>query len=52
VTDEKMPEGTFFDLALIHLLTTSTVDKLRRLYPQGRFEVRRFRPNIVVNTHS
>jgi len=52
VTDEKMPEGTFFDLALIHLLTTSTIDELRRLYPQGRFEVRRFRPNIVINTNS
>jgi len=52
VTDEKMPEGTFFDLANIHLLTTSTLDKLRSLYPQGRFEVRRFRPNIVVNTGS
>jgi len=50
VTDEKMPEGTFFDLAIIHLLTTSTIDELRRLYPQGRFEVRRFRPNIVVNS--
>lgn len=50
VTDEKMPEKTFFDLATIHLLTTSTIDELRRLYPQGRFEARRFRPNIVVNT--
>jgi len=52
VTDEKMPEGTFFDLAIIHLLTTSTIDGLRSLYPQGRFEVRRFRPNIVVSTNS
>jgi len=52
VTDEKMPDKTFFDLAIVHLLTTSTVDKLRSLYPQGRFEVRRFRPNIVVNTQS
>ncbi|MDM8561503.1 MOSC domain-containing protein [Candidatus Parabeggiatoa sp. HSG14] len=51
VTDEKMPEGTFFDLAIVHLLTTSTIDELRRLYPQGRFEIRRFRPNIVVNTN-
>ncbi len=48
VTDESMPAGTFFDLAPIHLLTTATLDRLRALYPQGRFEVRRFRPNIVV----
>ncbi len=48
VTDESMPSGTFFDLAVIHVLTTATIDRLRELYPQGRFEVRRFRPNIVV----
>lgn len=48
VTDESMPPGTFFDSAVIHLLTTSTIERLRELYPQGRFEVRRFRPNIVV----
>ncbi len=50
VTDFSLPEGTFFDCALVHLLTTATLDRLRALYPQGRFEVRRFRPNIVVET--
>ena len=48
VTDEAMPAGTFFDFAVAHVLTTATIDRLRELYPQGRFEVRRFRPNIVV----
>ena len=48
VTDEAMPAGTFFDLATIHVLTTATINRLRELYPEGRFEVRRFRPNIVV----
>jgi len=52
VTDEKMPEGTFFDLAILHILTTSTINQLRQFYPQGRFESRRFRPNIVVNAGS
>src|SRR5260370_11505340 len=49
VTDFELPAGTFFDLALVHLLTTATIDRLRALYPAGRFEVRRFRPNIVVS---
>jgi uncharacterized protein len=48
VTDFDLPEGTFFDLAVVHVLTTATLERLRALYPQGRFEVRRFRPNIVV----
>jgi uncharacterized protein YcbX len=52
VTDEAMalgaPAGTFFDFAAIHVLTTATLDRLRQLYPTGRFEVRRFRPNLVV----
>jgi uncharacterized protein YcbX len=50
VTDFELPAGTFFDIAVLHLLTTATIDRLRALYPEGRFEVRRFRPNIVVST--
>jgi len=52
VTDFNTPEGTFFDCAFVHLLTTAPLDRLRALYPEGRFEVRRFRPNIVVETES
>jgi uncharacterized protein YcbX len=50
VTDEAMPAETFFDLAMVHLLTTATLDELRQLYPRGRVESRRFRPNIVIST--
>jgi uncharacterized protein YcbX len=50
VTDFTLPEGTFFDTAVVHVLTTATLDRLRELYPQGRFEARRFRPNMVVQT--
>jgi MOSC domain-containing protein len=50
VTNEAMPPGTFFDLAVLHILTTATLDKLRELYPPGRFEPRRFRPNLIVDT--
>jgi MOSC domain-containing protein len=50
VTEFAMPAGTFFDIAVVHLLTTATIDRLRALYPQGRLEARRFRPNIVIST--
>jgi len=48
VTDFALPTGTFFDCAAVHLLTTATLHRLHGCYPQGRFEVERFRPNIVV----
>jgi len=48
VTEHSMPVGTFFDACTIHVITTATLDRLRELYPQGRFEVRRFRPNVVI----
>lgn len=44
------PVGTFFDYATLHILTTSSIDQLRASYPQGRFEVRRFRPNLMIDT--
>jgi uncharacterized protein len=54
VTDERAAEaaplGTFFDYAVLHVLTTATLDYLAELYPQGRFEPRRFRPNILIQT--
>lgn len=50
VTEFSLPKHTFFDGATVHVLTTGTIDRLRELYPSGRFEARRFRPNIVVAT--
>jgi uncharacterized protein len=50
VTDFDLPAGTFFDVAVVHLLTTATMNRLRVLHPEGRFEARRFRPNIVVSS--
>jgi len=48
VFEVKLPPGTFFDAAVVHLLTTATLESLRALTPGSRFEVPRFRPNIVV----
>jgi uncharacterized protein YcbX len=50
VTEFELPEGTFFDAAVVHLVTTATLERLRALYPEGRFEARRFRPNMVIET--
>jgi uncharacterized protein YcbX len=40
----------FFDLAVMHLLTTGTLEHLSALYPEGRFAARRYRPNVLVRT--
>jgi uncharacterized protein YcbX len=52
ITSFTMPEGTFFDAGMVHLLTTATLERLRELYPKGRFEPRRFRPNVIVQLGS
>lgn len=40
--------GTFFDLSSLHVLTESTLDRLRELAPDATFDARRYRPNIVL----
>lgn len=50
VTDFELPEGTFFDCAVVHVLTTATLARMAELYPEGEIDPRRFRPNIVVET--
>jgi uncharacterized protein len=44
------PQGTFFDYSPLHLLTTSSIAAMQQHYPEGRFEVRRFRPNIMIDS--
>jgi uncharacterized protein YcbX len=44
------PPGTFFDLSTLHLLTTSTLDALRAAGPDSDFDVRRYRPNVLIET--
>lgn len=46
--DFPLPAGSFFDEAMVHLLTTATLDRLQALAPASRFDVRRFRPNLLI----
>jgi uncharacterized protein YcbX len=50
VTEERMPPRSFFDSSPVHVVTSATLGRLRELYPQGRFEPLRFRPNVLVET--
>src|SRR2546429_671433 len=45
-----VPEDSFFDLYPLSVLTTSTLDQLGDVEPQSRFDVRRFRMNVIVDT--
>ncbi len=40
--------GDFFDAAAIHFMTTNTLEEFQRREPDSLFDVRRFRPNIVI----
>ncbi len=42
--------GSFFDLFPISVLTTSTLDQLSEFQPGSRFDERRFRMNVIVDT--
>ena len=44
------PPGTFVDFAPVHLLTTSTLDRIAELSPYRSAHPERYRPNIVVRT--
>ncbi|MCB0976965.1 MAG: MOSC domain-containing protein [Acidimicrobiales bacterium] len=43
------PEGSFRDLADVHLLTTATLDGFGAARPDLDWDVRRFRPNLVLD---
>src|SRR5580658_6971544 len=44
------PPGTFVDFAPLHLLTTSTLDRIAELSPRGTSDLERYRPNIVIRS--
>lgn len=44
------PHPAFFDLAVLHLITTATLRRLRELAPGATFDERRYRPNVVLDS--
>jgi len=44
------PPGTYFDLSPIHLLTTSSLNTMKRTNAAADWDVRRFRPNFLIET--
>ncbi|HEX6714571.1 MAG TPA: MOSC N-terminal beta barrel domain-containing protein [Thermoleophilaceae bacterium] len=47
-----VPEGSFFDLFPFSVLTTSTLERFGELEPASQFDARRFRMNVIVETHA
>ena len=45
-----VPEGSFFDMFPVSVLTTSTLERLSELGPKSSVDQRRFRMNVVVAT--
>ncbi|MEU5537551.1 MOSC domain-containing protein [Streptomyces sp. NPDC020362] len=50
VTVGKVAPGTFFDYGRVHLVTTSSLARLKTVHPVGDADPRRFRPNLVIDT--
>lgn len=50
VVEYASPRGTYFDLSPLHLLTTASVEQLSALNADAVVDVRRFRPNLYVES--
>jgi uncharacterized protein YcbX len=50
VFDFHSPPGTFFDGAMVHLVTSATLRALALRTPESRIETARFRPNFLIET--
>lgn len=52
VKDFVTVPGTFFLVTPFHIISTATLNHLKKLLPQADWSVHRFRPNIVIDTDS
>jgi uncharacterized protein YcbX len=48
LAEYESPPGTYFDAFPIHIVTDRSLETLSSLAPGSEFDVRRFRPNLVV----
>jgi uncharacterized protein YcbX len=46
------PPGTYFDFFQLHLLTTASLGSLASLAKHSAIDVRRFRPNLLIETEA
>lgn len=51
VLEFTSPLGTYFDAFPINVLTTASLQTMKRLNPAAVWDVRRFRPNFVIETN-
>lgn len=50
VAEFATPPGTFFDLFPVMIMTTASLDALQAVAEDSAIDVRRFRPNILIDT--
>jgi uncharacterized protein YcbX len=48
IVDLPCPPGTFLDALPVHLLSTASLEAMERRHPDGEWDVRRFRPTVLV----
>ena len=48
IVDLPCPPGTFLDALPVHLLSTASLRAMRARHPEGEWDVRRFRPTVLI----